>query len=87
YRWKGHVGPEADYKKGVRPKEELEAWIEKCPLKRYEQFLTDRQPHLSAAQEAIATAINSEIESALAFARSSPFPEPKELFDDVYARL
>jgi pyruvate dehydrogenase E1 component alpha subunit len=33
YRWKGHVGPEADFEKGSRPKEELDYWIEKCPLR------------------------------------------------------
>jgi pyruvate dehydrogenase E1 component alpha subunit len=35
YRWKGHVGPEEDYLKGIRPESELTEWKQKCPLKRF----------------------------------------------------
>ena len=41
YRWKGHVGPEADFEKGCRPEEELIDWIKKCPVKRTRETLLD----------------------------------------------
>ena len=32
YRWKGHVGPDCDWEKGCRPREELTDWMDRCPI-------------------------------------------------------
>ena len=39
YRWRGHVGPNFDVDKGLRTKEELDYWMNRCPVKTLEVFL------------------------------------------------
>ena len=84
YRWKGHVGPEADYHKGARPKEELDYWVEKCPVKTFRSFLTEKNVMTSKEMEEAAASIRSEIEDAVKFALESPYPDSKELLEDLY---
>ena len=36
YRWRGHVGPGYDLNKGLRSKEELVYWMNRCPIKALE---------------------------------------------------
>lgn len=84
YRWKGHVGPETDYQKGCRPKQELEEWMTKCPITRYEQLLTAHEILTDAVRQTMLHAIDTQLASALTFAKESPFPKKEDLFDDVY---
>lgn len=84
YRWKGHVGPEADFEKGSRPKEELDYWVEKCPVKTFREFLTEKNVMTSQEMEETASLISSEIDDAVRFALESPYPEEKELLEDLY---
>lgn len=84
YRWKGHVGPETDYQKGFRPKQELEEWMEKCPIKAYNKFLTENHVCTESMRQDIIKEIDVRIASALKFAKDSPFPEKEELLKDVY---
>lgn len=80
YRWRGHVGPQDDLDKGLRTKKELDSWIKKCPIKRLEKVLK-----ISKIQkEKIAKKIEKEIEEAVIFAKRSPYPEKKEIFNDVF---
>lgn len=85
YRWKGHVGPDTDYQIGVRPKAELDEWMERCPIKVHEAFLMGM--HLSSAsdKQQMLGEIDAELEAALQFAKDSPFPEKADLLKDVYA--
>jgi pyruvate dehydrogenase E1 component alpha subunit len=84
YRWKGHVGPDTDYQQGIRPQQELEEWMEKCPLKAYEAFLADNQLCSEADRQTMSNKIDIMLDDAWNFAKTSPFPEKEELFDDVY---
>ncbi len=84
YRWKGHVGPECDYEKGCRPKEELEEWMTVCPIDKYENYLEKDRVITDIEYKAIVKQIDEEIESALRFGKESPFPDERELFEDVY---
>ena len=84
YRWKGHVGPEYDYEKGLRPREELLPWMERCPIKVFKQFLMDENILSELDVARIHRTIDEELEAAVAFAKESPFPEASELFDDVF---
>jgi pyruvate dehydrogenase E1 component alpha subunit len=61
YRWKGHVGPEEDWTKGCRPKEELDYWKEQCPVKRFTELLMDKGALTSGEIEDIKLAITAEI--------------------------
>ena len=84
YRWREHVGPYFDYDLGYRSKEELDEWIERCPLKTYAEFLLNHHIMSQLEMNQIAKQIDDEIEEVVQFAKSSPFPDASELTADVY---
>jgi pyruvate dehydrogenase E1 component alpha subunit len=84
YRWKGHVGPEADFEKGCRPEEELIDWIKKCPVKRTTETLLNENIMSESDIEKLKNEINNEIDKAVEFAKESPYPDVKELTTEVY---
>ncbi len=84
YRWKGHVGPEADHLKGCRPEEELLEWMEKCPVKRFDDRLVGDGVSDKAGLIEAGAAIADEIEEAVSFAKAAPYPDTKELLTEVY---
>lgn len=85
YRWMAHVGPNYDYESGARPREELDDWMKRCPLKSYEEFLL-RRDVISASEIArISERVDKEIEEAVIFAKNSDYPERNELLEDVYS--
>lgn len=81
YRWKEHVGPNDDFHQGYRGLGEARPWFENDQVKRVAGLLAPE------AREAIERAVEEEIREALAFAESSPFPEPGELYADLFAPL
>jgi pyruvate dehydrogenase E1 component alpha subunit len=84
YRWKGHVGPDCDYKQGCRPKEELESWMDKCPIDTFKNQLAAKKILSEGAYHFMVREIDSQLESAIQSARQSAFPGPDEVFKDVY---
>jgi TPP-dependent pyruvate/acetoin dehydrogenase alpha subunit len=78
YRWKEHVGPADDFHLGYRDRREAEPWIANDPCAR----LAVRLP--VDVRAAIEAAVRAEIEDAIRFAEESPFPDPVELYADVY---
>ena len=84
YRWKGHVGPDCDYDQGCRPRQELEERMDKCPVEAYKEYLFKNQIITAIEFQDMIKAIDTKIESALKFAKESPFPDEEELFKDVY---
>ncbi len=85
YRWKGHVGPDCDYEKGCRPKEEFFEWRKKCPVENYSKKLRGEGVLDDALLAGIEGEINAEIEAAWSFAKASPHQVPEELYTDVYS--
>jgi TPP-dependent pyruvate/acetoin dehydrogenase alpha subunit len=84
YRWKGHVGPECDWERGCRPKEELEAWMARCPVEAYQEHLLAERIISNSELQALIQRINDEINAAVQFGKESPFPEKSDLFEDVF---
>ena len=85
YRWRGHVGPDCDLNKGIRSKEELDYWINKCPIKMLEGFLLEQGVISESERNEIYENIEEEIEEAVVFAKESPYPNPDEKsFSDVF---
>ncbi|MCW4055361.1 MAG: thiamine pyrophosphate-dependent dehydrogenase E1 component subunit alpha, partial [Candidatus Bathyarchaeota archaeon] len=83
YRHKGHSRFDpATY----RPKEEVEKWLKSDPIPRFkkrlleEGFLTEKEA--LRIEEEVAKAV----EDAVKFAVESPYPEPEEALEDVYAQ-
>ncbi len=85
YRWLEHCGPLDDRHLGYRPPGEFEAWLARDPLKLYAERL-EREGLVTAPDlEAMAGAIAEEIDDAVTFAKSSPFPTRDQLTAHVYA--
>lgn len=78
YRWHEHVGPGLDFDLGYRSREEAEPWIQRDALKKTGEKLP------AAVREEIERQSESEIETAFAFAESSPFPPLSDLHTDVW---
>lgn len=84
YRWKGHVGPGGDVEKGCRPRAELDAWLARCPVKTFEEFITAKGLLNPVELELIREQVSQAVEEAHRFGRESPYPEPDELLQDVW---
>ena len=82
YRHKGHsrVDP-AKY----RPKEEVEKWLAKDPIKRFKEKLLQTNTLTESEIQQIEKEVSDEIEEAVIFAVESLYPAPEEALDDVYA--
>jgi pyruvate dehydrogenase E1 component alpha subunit len=85
YRWRGHVGPGYDLNKGIRSKEELDYWMNRCPIKMLEEFLLKHEFISESEKSEIYESVEEEIEEAVVFAKKSPYPDPDEKsFGDVF---
>jgi TPP-dependent pyruvate/acetoin dehydrogenase alpha subunit len=78
YRLKEHVGPNDDFQLGYRTREEAEAWLKSDPI---EQLRAQLDP---AERRRIEKEVEAEIKDAFGFAEQSTWPEPSELYTDVY---
>lgn len=78
YRWKEHVGPSEDFHQGYRSREDATPWIENDQVRRVGEMLD------SGARAKIEEEVEREIQEAFAFAETSPFPEPAELYKDLF---
>ena len=83
YRWKGHVGPECDWEKGCRPREELLEWMERCPIARLRERL-GREALPEERFQAMIQAADARHRLALEYARACPFPPAEEALTQVY---
>jgi len=88
YRQRGHVGPDDNIQGShtdIRPKGEVEAWMNKDPITRLERYLLENEMVYRQRLDEIRIAAQEEVEEALAFARKSPYPKEEELHHYVYA--
>lgn len=85
YRWREHCGPNYDHDAGYRPPGEFEEWRKLCPVERLRGRLSAEGLASAADLDALARGIEDEIDGAVAFAKSSPFPGPDELAAGVTA--
>lgn len=86
YRWREHVGPNFDHEVGrtYRTKSEVEEWMNKCPVQRAGQHLVSEGVATAADIEAWRQEVEAEVQTAVAAARNSEWPDPSSLFDNVY---
>lgn len=85
YRWRGHVGPSLDLDYNIRTKEELESWMTRDPIKRLSERLVSEGVLTVQERDGIDEQVMREVAAAIDFARHSPFPNPENLLDYVYA--
>lgn len=81
YRWMGHwTGDPQNY----RTREEVEAWKQKDPIKRWREKLVAAGLYTDAELDAMDKAAEDEVAAATEFALNSPNPDPAHVLDDVF---
>lgn len=85
YRWLEHVGPFFDHelKRDYRSREELDRWIERCPIKRSGERLVAQGLATAETLAAWRGAIQADVDRAVERARNAPWPEVSTLFDRI----
>ena len=84
YRWREHVGPLWDWDAGYRSKAEVDAWIDRCPIKRAETLLVTEGACAPEEIEDWRREFQSLVDRAVVQAKSSPFPAVAELLAGTY---
>jgi len=87
YRLRGHVGADDNIQgthTDIRPKEEIEKWRKKDPIKNFQQFLLKNRIMSKGDLQRIDEQVKEEVNEAHIFARTSPDPRKKELTRYVF---
>lgn len=84
YRWRGHHEGDPNQGKRYRTMDEVEEWMEKCPIKKLEEKILGEKVLTKAKMNKIREEIKIEIEEAEKFANQSPFPDAKDMYEDVF---
>lgn len=87
YRLRGHVGPDDNVQglhTDIRPPEEIEKWRQRDPIKNFEEFLLNDYNFNADTLHKIKMAVEAEVAAAHVFAKSSPYPDRKELLNNVF---
>lgn len=81
YRWRPHYegGPDE-----FRSKDEIEEWKRKCPISRLRRALLENGIATEEELNLVKADVEREISEAIEFALNSPWPDPEELYKDVY---
>ena len=87
YRFRGHVGPDDNIQGShtdIRPKEEVEKWLQNDPIKKYESYLLDNSFLDRHVLDEIRQEVEKEVSDAYLFAKNSPHPDRRDLTKYVY---
>jgi acetoin:2,6-dichlorophenolindophenol oxidoreductase subunit alpha len=87
YRLRGHVGPDDNIQGAhtdIRPKNEIEEWLKKDPVKKFKIILLDKNICSESEILKIHEEVNIEVDEATQFALSSNYPNPADLLKYVY---
>ena len=87
YRFRGHVGPDDNIQGShtdIRPREEIEKWFERDPIKMFERYLNDAGLIRRQRLDEIRKEAEQEVAEAHQWASQSPKPEKKDLMKYVY---
>lgn len=86
YRYEDHSeGLNRILRESYRTEEEVEEWKKRDPIALHSQWLTEQSVATKAEIDEVWSEVNDAIDDALKFARESPYPEPEDLFTDMYA--
>jgi len=87
YRFRGHVGPDDNIqgtRMDIRPKEEVESWLQKDPIKRFEEYLLINKIIEEQTLHNIRREAEVEVAEAHRFAKNSACPEGDALARYVF---
>ncbi len=83
YRTRAHAEGMGDF--SYRSREDVEAWKERCPIKRLREKASRELGVGNAEWEAIDAEVAAVVAEAQRFAEASPWPEPATATEHVYA--
>lgn len=83
YRWDGHFG--GDPGTGYRSKEEIEAWKEKCPIKRVKEKLIQEGNLTEQEFTRLSETVYAELEEVARRAEAAPLPKKEVDLNNIYA--
>lgn len=84
YRVREHVGPLFDYDRGYRSKEEVDAWMKRCPIALLTAQLIKENVLISAQAQTMKENWKSRADEAYAKALKAPWPDAATLEEYVY---
>jgi len=87
YRQRGHVGPDDNIQGAhtdIRPQEEINKWLKKDPIKRFESYLTKNNILKKEEMEKIQKQAKKEVQEAHVIAQKAPYPKKGELAKYVF---
>ena len=87
YRFRGHVGPDDNIQgthTDIRPKDEVERWLQEDPITKLGQYLTNEGIIEENTLNEIKEEVQKEIEGAYLFSQQSPDPHRREVTEYVY---
>lgn len=83
YRYRGHsMSDPAKY----RTREEVEKYREKDPIARLQNYLYTHNLVTNEELDRLEEEVAAEVADAVAFAEASPYPDPAQLYQDVYVQ-
>jgi pyruvate dehydrogenase E1 component alpha subunit len=82
YRLKGHSRFDSAV---YRPKDEVSEWLKKDAIARFQARILETGIITESEIQGMVDRARNDVEEATKFALESPFPEPVEALDDVYA--
>ena len=86
YRYYDHsLGLGRIVRDSYRDEEEVEQWKERDPILIHKQRLLEQGIATQEEIDQMESAVKQQIEDAVTFARESPYPDPSELFEDMFA--
>ncbi len=85
YRWREHVGPFFDYElnRNYRSRQELEQWMERCPIKRSGERLVQYGLATAEVLEEWRASTQAQVDEAIERARKAPWPEVSTLLERI----
>lgn len=82
YRWRGHGENDLQL---YQPAEEIAAWQAMCPIPKLRGEMLARNLIRADALREMESDIDAMVQNAVRFAEESPYPEPHEALEDVFA--
>jgi len=84
YRIFGHFTGDPGRGITYRPKDEMEQWLQRCPIRRFKEHLFQKGWLTEDSEKKMALTVRTSIEEAVRFAQESPYPSPEEATQDLF---
>ena len=86
YRYQDHsLGLGRIVRESYREDDEVEEWKRRDPIDIHKKRLLEQNIATQEEIDQVENEVKQQIEDAITFARESPYPEPSDLFEDMFA--